>query len=162
MPHLAQDVAVFGSTVSPVNLNTAETVGTLLFNQTASYTISGGNTLTLDNSGGGAAVTVTAGTANAIQTALALNDNTALTVSGGKSLAISGAVQNASGARTLIVNGAGTTMLSGANSYGPAAGSVGTTLTGGGTLQVGNDSALGAGDVSVSGNSTLQAGAAVA
>ena len=161
VPHLAQDAAVFGSTVSPVNLNTAETVGTLLFNQTASYTISGGNTLTLDNSGGGAAVTVTAGTANAIQTALALNDNTALTVSGGKSLAISGAVQNASGARTLIVNGAGTTMLSGANSYGPAAGSVGTTLTGGGTLQVGNDSALGAGDVSVSGNSTLQAGAAV-
>ena len=60
--------------------------------------------------------------------------------------------------KTLTVNGAGVTTLYGANTYGPSAGSVGTTLSGGGTLQVGNNSALGAGDLSVTASSTLQAG----
>ena len=162
VPHLAKDSAVFGNTVSPVNLDSAETVGTLLFNQAASYTISGGNTLTLDNSGGGAAITVTAGTVNTLQSALALSDNTVVTyINSGTSLALSGTIGNTAGSETLTLTGAGTTILSGANSYGPAAGSVGTILTGGGALQVGNSGALGAGDVSVSGNSTLQAGAAV-
>ena len=49
-------------------------------------------------------------------------------------------------------------VLSSANSYGPAAGTVGTTL-GGATVQVGNSTSLGAGDVNVTGSSTLQAGA---
>jgi len=49
--------------------------------------------------------------------------------------------------------------LKGVNSYGPAAGSPGTILNSG-TLQVGNNGALGAGDLSVAGSGTLQSGGA--
>ena len=159
VPHLAGDTAVFGSVVSPVVLNTAESVGTLLFTNSSSYTISGGNTLTLDNNASGAAVNVTAGAANAINTSVALNDNATITVSSGQSLSISGSITNGSGAKTLTLSGAGTNILSGANSYGPSAGSVGTILSGG-TLQVGNNTALGSGDVSITSSNTLQSGAA--
>ena len=147
VPHLAGDSAIFGNTVSAVILDTAEAVGSLEFNQAGSYTISGANTLTLDNTGAGAAVKVSGGTANAIQTPISLNDNAAITVSGGKSLSVSGDIGNTSGARTLTASVAGTLALSGNNSYGPSAGSVGTTVSGGGILQVGSNSALGAGDV---------------
>jgi autotransporter-associated beta strand protein len=92
---------------------------------------------------------------------VALKDNVVVTVGSGKSLAFSGIVSNTTTAKTILFNGAGTNILSGANSYGPAAGSVGTTVSTGGTLRLGNSSALGAGDLSVSGNSTLAAGAAV-
>jgi fibronectin-binding autotransporter adhesin len=146
-----------------VNLNANESVGAVTFNQAPSFSITNAaNTLTLDNKGVGAVVTVSGGTSNSIQTAVSLNDNTTVTVNSGKSLAISGIISNApSVTKTLTVNGAGTTILSGANTYGPAAGTVGTTLGGGGTLQVGNAGALGAGDVTNNGNVTLQAGASV-
>ena len=161
VPHLAGDTALFGSTVSPVILDANEAVGALDFNQASSYTISGGKTLTLDNKGSGAAVNVTAGTANAIQTSVALNDNATVSVGGNESLAFTGTISNSpSVIKTLTFNGAGTNILSAANTYGPAvAGSTGTTLSGG-TLQLGNNSALGAGDLTVTVNSVLQSGAA--
>lgn len=164
VPHLAGDAATLGvgSALRTVTLNTNESVGTLTMTNASSFVIAnGGNALTLDNTGSGATVNVTDGTANDIQTAVALNDNAVVTVGSGKSLAFSGIVSNTASAKTILFNGAGTNILSGANSYGPAAGSVGTTLNAGGTLQVGNNSALGAGDLSMSGNGTLQAGAAV-
>jgi autotransporter-associated beta strand protein len=162
VPHSPSDSATFGagSTVRTVTLDANETVGGIFLTNSHSFVIANaGKTLTLDNQGGGAAISVGAGTANTIQTALALNDNLLVSVVGGQSLAVSGIISNEPSVnKTLTVNGAGTTILYGANTYGPSAGSVGTTLSGGGTLQVGNNSALGAGDLSVTASSTLQAG----
>jgi len=165
VPHSPGDNATLGvgSAFQTVTLDTNETVGGIQFTNANSFAVaSSGHALKLDNSGFGASLTVSAGTSNAIQTSVALNDNTTVTVGGGNSLAISGIISNSpSVTKTLTVNGAGTTILSGANTYGPAAGTVGTTFSGGGTLQVGSNSALGAGDVSVTASGTLQAGAAI-
>ncbi len=163
VPHAAGDLATLGvgSALRTVTLNANEAVGGLALTNANSFVVANvGNTLTLDNNGHGATVSATAGSANVIQTALALNDTAQVTVAAGSALAISGSVINRSGvSKTMTVNGAGITTLAGANSYGPAAGSVGTILTGGGTLQVANAAALGAGDVNIAGSSTLQAGA---
>jgi fibronectin-binding autotransporter adhesin len=161
VPHSAGDSAKLGvgSALRTVTLNANETIGGLTFTNNNSFVVTGGNTLTLDNKGAGAPLTVQAGTANAIQTAVSLNDNATATVASGKKLSVSGIVSSTS-AQTLNVNGAGTLALSGNNTYGPSAGTVGTTLTGGGTLQVAHNNALAAGDVDVTGNSTLQSGAA--
>jgi fibronectin-binding autotransporter adhesin len=165
VPHTAGDNAILGisSAFRTVTLDNNETVGGILFTNPNSFAVaSSGYALTLDNAGLGASVTATSGSSNAIQTAVSLNDNSTIAVSSGNSLTISGTISNApSVIKTLAVNGAGTTILSGANTYGPAAGTVGTTLSGGGTLQVGNAGALGAGDVTNNGNVTLQAGASV-
>ena len=163
-PRNAGDAATLGtgSSLRTVTLDANETVGGITFNNANSFVIANsGNTLTMDNSGVGATLGVTAGTANAIQTSVALNDNTTIAVSSGNSLLVSGTVSNSpSVTKSLAVSGAGTLALSGNNSYGPSTGTVGTTLSGGGTLQVAHNSALGAGDLSVTGSSTLQAGAA--
>jgi autotransporter-associated beta strand protein len=160
VPHRPGDVATFGTggVGLPVALNQNETVGGLAFANASSYTITGANALTLDGSGHGAALSVTAGATNAINTAITLNDNVTATVNSGNSLTLGGAIANVSGPETLTVNGGGTLALAQADSFGPAAGTVGTTL-GGATVQVGNSTALGAGDVNVTGSSTLQAGA---
>ena len=158
VPHRPGDVATFGTggVGLAVNLDQTETVGGVAFNNANSYTVTGANTLTLDGSGHGAAIGVTAGTANAINTPVALNDNVTASVNSGDSLALGGAIANVSGAETLTVNGGGTLVLSQANSYGPPSGTVGTTL-GGATVQVGSSTSLGSGDVNVTGSSTLQA-----
>ena len=160
-PHARGDSATLGvgSALRTVTLNVAETVGGLTFTNSNSFVVNGGSTLTLDNKGVGAPIGVTAGTANVIQTAVSMNDNVTATVSSGKSLTVSGVVSSTS-AQTLTVNGAGTVALAGSNSYGPAAGSVGTILSGGGTLNVANNNALSAGDVDITGSSKLQAGSA--
>jgi len=163
VPHAAGDSATlgFGSALTTITLDANETIGGILMTNPNSFVIANaGNTLTFNNNGAGAVVAVSGGVTNSIQTAVSLSDNTTVTVASGDLLAISGIVSNSPAAtKALTVNGAGTTILSGANSYGPAAGSVGTTLNGGGTLQVGNNSALGAGDLNVTASSTLQAGA---
>ena len=159
VPHLAGDSATFNSAGgSAVTLNASETVGGITFNNPSSDVISGANTLTLDDSGNGAAITVSAGTANAINTSVALNDNAAIVADSGQSLTLGGTVANSSGSKTLTITGGGTNILSSANTYGPSAGSVGTTLDDA-TVQVGNNTALGSGDVSVISSSTLQSGA---
>ena len=162
-PRNAGDGATLGtgSALRTVTLDANESIGSLTLNNNNSFVIaSSGKTLTLDNAGGGASVAVTGGSANDIQTAVALKDSATVTVLAGKSLSVSGTIANSSTAKALTVNGAGTLALSGNNSYGPSAGSTGTTLSSG-TLQVGNNNALSAGDVNVSSSSTLQAGAAV-
>jgi autotransporter-associated beta strand protein len=161
LPHAAGDVATLGvsSALRTVTLNAAITNGSLNLTNSNSFVIAnGGFPLTLDNSGGGSAINVSAGTQNAISAAMALNDNAAITINSNASLNISGAIGNSAAAKTLTISG-GTLALSGNNSFGPAAGSVGATLASG-TLQLGHNNALGAGDLSVSGSSTLKAGAA--
>ena len=144
-------------------MNANETVtGTLSLTNANSFVIAnGGKALTLDNTGSGASVNATGGKANNIQTAVALNDNAVVTVGNGMSLAFSGIISNSAASKTILFNGAGTNILSGANSYGPSGGNVGTTVNAGGALRLGNNSSLGAGDLSLAGNSTLQAGVAV-
>jgi autotransporter-associated beta strand protein len=168
LPHAAGDSATFGDAtgLSTVTLNAAETVGTLTFDNANSYVIANdGQTLTLDNTGVGASLYVTAGTANSLAAPVALNDNLTVNVSAGQSLAIPAVISSKAnanlnnGTETLTINGSGTLALSAKNTYGPPVGTVGTVL-GGGTVQVANNDALSLGDVSVTANSTLQAAAA--
>ena len=161
-PNGPQATAVFGTGASPVTLNANQTVGTLAFSSTTiPYTISGANTLTMNNSGSGASIIMATGATNAVvATAVSLNDNLTVSVSSGDTLALTGNINSTSTSKTITLNGAGTTILSGANTYGPVAGTIGTTLSGGGTLRVGSDTALGTGDVASATASTIQAGAA--
>jgi len=161
VPQNAGDVAIFGTggTGNSVNLDANQTVGSLAFQNASSYTISGGNTLTFNNNGSGAAITVTGGKANTVSTAIALGDTLATSVGSGESLNLSGNISSALTTQTVTLGGAGTNIVSGSNTYGPASsGTVGTTISGGGVVQAGNAGAFGAGDVSMAA-STLQAGA---
>ncbi len=168
VPHAAGDAATFGvgSALRTVTLPANETVGAITMNNANSFVIapdagSPGKVLTLDNGGSGATVTVSAGTANAISTPIALSDNTAINVAAADSLSVAGIVSNTGAAKSLSISGAGTLALVGNNSYGPAASAgFGTTINGGAIVQVGNNSALGAGDVSIPTGGTLQAGGA--
>ena len=65
-------------------------VGYLNFNQAASYAISGSQTLTLDNSGFGAQVAVTAGSANVLAPPISLNDTASISVGAGDALTLNG------------------------------------------------------------------------
>ena len=164
VPHAPGDLATFGtgSALRTVTLDANETIGTITMNNNNSFVIAGsGKTLTLDKNGLGASVYVSAGVANQIQTPVSLNDNVTAVVGSGKSLAVSGNIGNATGIPdTLTLNGTGTLTLSGNNNYGPSSpGSFGTILNSG-VLQLGSNTALGAGDISFVGNGTLQAGTA--
>ena len=157
------DVAAFGSggVGLAVNLDQNETVAGISFTNASSYIIAAGaNTLTLANGGHGAAINVTAGTLNAINPAVALNDSLTVTVNAGDAVTLGGTIANESSPEALTINGGGKVLLSGANSYGPASGTVGTTLSGV-TVQAAKNTSLGAGDVSVTSSSTLQGGATV-
>jgi autotransporter-associated beta strand protein len=160
-PRNPADSALFGtgSSLRTVTLDANETVGALTMNNTNSFVIKGGNILTLDRLGSGATINVSAGSSNSIQTALALNDNVAVSINSGQSLSLLGTITNVSSSKTVSVIGTGTLTLSGNNNYGPTAGLVGTTISGSGVLQVGNNSALGTGDVTNSASYTLQASA---
>ena len=104
-------------------------------------TISGPNTLTLDN-GPANAVILVSGTQN-LSAATVLNGNTNVTVtSSSDSFTVSG---NVSGGGGLNLLGAGMLALSGTNSYG------GGTTVSTGTLQLGSANALGSGGLTLSG-----------
>jgi fibronectin-binding autotransporter adhesin len=162
-PNAAGDSATLGvgSAYTSVALNTPVSVGTIIFTNENSFAIgNAGNSLTFASTAGEAVVSVQAGNSNAIAAPVLLGTNLAVARGTGSALAITNTIGNVGGAQTLTVTGPGTLAISGNNSYGPAAGSVGTTL-GGGVLQVGHNNALGAGDLSISSASTVRAGAAV-
>ena len=162
-PRNARDAATLGNSTAlrTVTLDANESVGTLPFHNANSFAVAnGGFTLTLDKAGSGATVGVTAGTTNQIRSAVSLNDNTSVNVTNGAALFISGRISNTGSSKALSISGAGTLALLGSNAYGPAAGSVGTTLSGGGVVRLGHSSALGTGDVSVAESYTIRAGAA--
>jgi|GEM_PF-1286340 len=165
VPNQAQTTANFLTSItanSTVTLDGSKTIGDLeITDASKSYTIAQGTggSLILDNGSNAVVVNDNAGT-HTISAPVTLSSNTTVTVTNSSdTLTMSGAVSNTSSAKTLTKSGAGTLVLSGNNTYGPAAGSVGTILNSG-TLQVGSAAALGAGDVSVTNNSTLQSGAA--
>ena len=122
VPHNPGDAATFGTSANPqVNLNQNETVGGVTFNNSGSYTISGANTLTMDNKGNGISFFVTAGTANAINSALTLNGSVIATVGTGDSLTLGGIIANESTPESITAAGGGTLAINNANTYGPAA-----------------------------------------
>ena len=133
-------------------------MGWLSFTNNNSFVLAGNNALTLNNNGGGVRVNVSGGTANNIKVPVNLADNASFILATNQALTISGVISNASSTETIAVEGGGTLALSGNNTYGPASGSVGTTLSAGGLLQVGSPAALSAGDVSIVAGGTLQAG----
>lgn len=156
VPHVAGDVASLGmgTAYTTVTLDAPETVGALNFTNGNSFALANvGNTLTLDNSGSGASIRVSGGSSNLIAAPVLLNDSATITVNSGDVLSLSNTISATSG-QILIKAGAGTLSLSGTNTYGPSAGIVGTVLSGG-TLQVGNARATGAGDLTISNSSTL-------
>ncbi len=158
VPQNPGDTAVFSSAITlsaTVTLDQPESVGSVAFSNSNSYTISGTNSLTLSSTSGGALLSVALGS-HTIAVPLNLAVNTGASVANGSVLTLSNQI---SGPGTLTTNnGNGTLVLSSSNGYGPAAGSIGTTLNTG-TVRVGNNASLSTGDVSVAGNATVQAGA---
>jgi autotransporter-associated beta strand protein len=164
IPQIAGDTANFTTVLSAprtVTLDGSKTVGAMEFNSSPNgYTIAlGSGVLTLDNLNVSATISDTAGN-HTIAVPLALKSNVLISVANASdTLNVSGSISNTSANFTLAKTGPGTLILSGNNTYGPAtSGAIGTTFSGG-TLQVGSNSAIGAGDLSINGSSTLTAGA---
>jgi autotransporter-associated beta strand protein len=147
-----------------VTLDQNETVGTLMFASPngESYTInqgSGSFSIIMDNASAIAVLTVTSGI-HTINAPISLNSSVDVTVASGGSITLAGTISNGSnGSQTITKDGLGTLALSGANTYGPAAGTVGTTIDAG-TVGIGNNLAFSTGDVSVTASATLQSVAA--
>jgi autotransporter-associated beta strand protein len=150
------DSAIFGSpsaTILNVSLNSAETVGSVVFAGTGSYAISGGNTLTLNNGSTSGPSIQDLGGNQAINVPINLAPSgaglaTTVTVSNsGDTLTLGAAV---SGAGPLTKAGSGSLILSTADSY-----SGGTNINGG-ILQFSNINQLGSSSNITFGGGTLQ------
>jgi fibronectin-binding autotransporter adhesin len=162
-PQVSGDSATLGvgSAFTTVTLNTPITVATVSFTNENSFQIANaGSGLTFANQFGGAVVSVQAGASNAIAPAVTLNTNLTIATTAGTAVALTNSISNSGGTRSLTLTGPGTVVLSGNNTYGPTAGTVGTTVNGG-VLQLGHNSAAGAGDVSLPSSATIRAGAAL-
>ncbi len=151
---LGDSANFFGAIGAPstVDLNGDRTVGTLQFdNASFGYTIAQVTTgkIILSNGASPADVNVLTGS-HAITAPVTLASSTTATVNGGAALAVSG---NIDGAGVLTKSGPGTLILSGTNTQ-PS------TSVQNGVLEIGGNSALGAGAVAFTGSSTLRAGAA--
>ncbi len=117
-----------------ITLDVSPTVGTLTFDNTNSYTLSGSGVLTLATTQGDAAIQVLSGS-HSIAANITLHSNTDMIVSGTGDLLTLGGSLNGSGG--LIKSGSGRLILSGTdNTYGG-----GTTILGG-KLIVTNPGAL--------------------
>lgn len=137
------------TTGATITLDGNRTVGAVTFDNPNSYTIAQGSsgTLTLQTTVGSATLSVMGGS-HTISAPVALASPTSAEVAAGGTLAVSGQL---SGTQGLIKRGGGTLVLSGTNLH-PA-----TTLEAG-TLEVGNNAALGGGSLTVTGDSILRAG----
>jgi autotransporter-associated beta strand protein len=152
VPHAAGDLATlgFGTAFATVTLDASESVGGVVFTNSNSFEVAdGGSTLTFDNNANGALISVAAGTSNSVAAPIALNDSLSVSLYPGTAVALSNTVANTSSAKSVLLSGSGTVTLAGNNTYGPAAGSPGTMLNAGVTVQLGSSTALGAGDVTV-------------
>jgi autotransporter-associated beta strand protein len=143
-PNGAGIEASFGAAAATpvaVILDSPETVGTLVFNNTAGYTLAPGTSgsLTLDDNISGSAggkINVLSGS-HSIATPLIFADaSTTVTLSAQGKLAVSGPISETGGSASLLLAGNGVLTLSGTNSY-----SGGTTVTGG-TLIVASPTSL--------------------
>lgn len=145
-------VATFGTVpTSPVvvTVDGPKTVGSITFDNTNGYTVTGGagDAITFDSGIAGSLITVISGN-HTLAAPVILNGSFNSAPGVGTTLTISGDI---SGARSLTQNGVGTTVLSGTNSYAATV----VTL---GKLQIGTGGAtgtLGAGAVSVATGANL-------
>jgi autotransporter-associated beta strand protein len=118
------------SSSGTVNLNSqTPTLAVTLFRSAVGTTISGPGTITLDNGGSGATVTVDSGASHTIGSGVSvvLADNATINAGGG--LTIAGPITESGGPRSITKDGLGTLTLSGDNSY-----------TGGTSLNLGGSS----------------------
>ena len=152
VPNAPAAVANFGSSGANASVNlvsSGETVGRMVFNGNVGTTIGGPGTLTLDNSGSTATITV--GGSHTINAPIALNSNA--TISGSGSLAIGGNMSETAPGSQVILS-AGTLSLSGTNTYTGA-----TTINGGTLIEAGSTSSpivVGAGGTLSPGTITSQ------
>jgi autotransporter-associated beta strand protein len=143
-PQNASDVAILGGSLAlaaTVTLDGSQKAGCLIFansnTATSGYTLSPGTggTLTLDNSGAAALLTVISGS-HAITAPLALADNLDAGVAAGGSLTLSGGIGEDSSGLSLTKDGGGQLVLSGTNTYS------GGTLVDAGRLVLASDTAV--------------------
>jgi autotransporter-associated beta strand protein len=143
-PQKAGDAAILGGSLAlaaTITLDGPQKVGGLIFansnSATTGYTLSPGTggTLTLDNSGATAFLTVISGS-HTITAPLTLADNLDAAVAAGASLTLSGGIGQNSPGLSLSEDGGGLLVLSGTNTY-----SGGTTVNAG-TLFVASNTAL--------------------
>ena len=138
-----------------VNLDAAKTAGHILFAGANAYTISGGNSLTLQAGGGYASIDTEAGGSHTIASNVIFTSTTQKT--GGGTLNLTGSLSGSGG---VIVNG-GTLAFNGAQTIGSLASVAGTTVSlPGATLAAGgnNQSTTIAGNISGAGGSLTKQG----
>ena len=112
-----------------ITLNQAVTVGSIVFGNAYSYTVSGANALTFDTTGANATIT-SSQSDHAISAPIVLNKSLDVTTAADKTLTLSG---NISGAGGLNATGSGTLLLSGNNTFGgPVGVNAGTLKLSGG------------------------------
>lgn len=150
LPNAVGSQAIFGSAITAprtVTVDIPVTVGSLTFNSTTAYTISGSQAVTLLANSGDAAINLANGS-HLISAPLIFAGNTDVTVSNSaNTLTLSGSISGAAGALNKF--GPGTLILTGSNTYGG-----GTTIYAG-TLALGNGGSGGSLAGNVTDNGTL-------
>ena len=157
LPNAAGDVATFGPVISQprtVTIDEPTVFGQVVLDSTCGYTLSGSNTLTLDNSGSGATITVLSGQ-HVINAPVVLADNLVVQSGGGMldvlTFGNSSSISETGGSRSLTLSGAGGTLiLSGTNSYS------GGTNVNAGRLVLGSGASLGNTAIVVNANGVFQ------
>ena len=138
---------VSASTVT-VNIDAPYTVGSIAFTNSlgTSYILANaGGSITLDNNGDGAYVSVAPGVTapQQIQAPIVLADNATFDIAGGSSLIVTGSISETGASRSITLTGTGSLTLGAANSF------TGGTTVNSGTLSTTADGALGSGPLTV-------------
>ncbi len=143
VPNSSGAVATFGAAITgpaTVAVNTTKTVGKIVFNNTNSYTVTGGvpDVITLADGAATPEISVTLGS-HTITAPVVLAQNANVSATAGTTLTISGGITG--GAHSLTKTGAGTVNLDGSQSYAALNATAGTTTV---------DGAVGSGTSAVS------------
>ena len=120
VPNGVGDQVKFGAAITQartITLDMAATVGELTFEGIRNYTITGTQTLTLDDSLGNAKIDVLDNATHTISTPVRVNDVTDFAVSGTATLSLLGGLSNSSG-KVIYKHGAGTLRIGGTQTYG--------------------------------------------
>jgi autotransporter-associated beta strand protein len=131
-----------------VNIDAPYVVGSIAFTNSlgTSYVLAdAGGSITLDNNGVGALVSVAPGVTapQQIQASIILADNATFDVAGGSSLLVTGGISETGASRGLTLTGSGTFTLGAASTF------TGGTTVNNGTLRTTADGALGSGPLAV-------------
>ena len=120
-------VATLGTSATgpaTITVDGAKTVGSIVFNNTSSYTVAGPDSITLADSAATPGISVTLGS-HTISAPLVLAQNASVSTAAGTTLTVSGSITG--GASTLTKTGAGTLNLDGTQSYATLNATAGTT-----------------------------------